>query len=108
MILRTFGLGVKMDNIFGLLRLIDEILKLDFSVSFDVIKFYQQSITSNDESLSAFATKTRDFVQRVVDNVDHDILTLGGKNTFHCTETIAASIGKLCIFRTRIAIEKWK
>ena len=81
MILRTFGLSVKMDNIFGLLRLIDEISKLDFSVSYDVIKFYQQSITSNDDSLIAIATKTQDFVQRVVDNVDHDILTLGGKKS---------------------------
>ena len=70
-----------MDNIFGLLRLIDEISKLDFSVSYDVIKFYQQPITSNDDSLSAIATKTRDFVQRVVDNVDHNILTLGGKKS---------------------------
>ena len=70
-----------MDNIFGLLRLIDEILKLDFSVSYDVIKFYQQSITSNDDSLIAIATKTQDLVQRVVDNVDHDILTLGGKKS---------------------------
>ena len=76
--------------------------------SYDEIKFYQHSITSNDDSLSAIVTKTRDFVQRVVDNVDHNILTLGEKSTFHCTEIIAASIGKLCIFRTRIAIEKWK
>ena len=38
----TFGIGVEMDNLFGSGWLIDELLKLGFSVSYDEIKRYKQ------------------------------------------------------------------
>ena len=42
MLLITFPLGVKMDNMFGLHWLVDELLKLGFSVFYDENKCYKQ------------------------------------------------------------------
>ena len=88
--------------------LIDELSKLDFSVSYDEIKHHKQTVISNGDSLSAIAAREPDFVQWLADNVDYNISTLDGENTFHGVEIIAASIGKSCKFRTRILREKWK
>ena len=70
-----------MDNMFGLRWLIDEQSKLDFSVFYDEMKRYKQSVISNEDSLSATSTRGPDFVQWVVDNVDQNISTLDGKKT---------------------------
>ena len=71
-----------MDNMFGLRWLIDEQSKLGFSVSYDEMKRYKQSVISNEDSLSATATRRPDFVQWVADNVDHNISMLDGKKHF--------------------------
>ena len=71
-----------MDNMFGLRWLIDEQSKLGFSVSYDEMKRYKQSVISNEDSLSATATRRPDFAQWVADNVDHNISTLDGKKHF--------------------------
>ena len=42
MLLITFPLGVKMDNMFGSHWLVDELLKLGFSVFYDENKWYKQ------------------------------------------------------------------
>ena len=60
-VLPMFGFGVEMDNMFGSPWLIDELSKLGFSVSYDEIKCYKQSVISNDDSLSAIATRKSDF-----------------------------------------------
>ena len=56
----AFGLGVEMD-MFGSHRLIDELSRLGFSVSCDEIKRYKQSVISNDDSVTAIATRQPDF-----------------------------------------------
>ena len=81
---------------------------LVFSVSYDEIKRYKQSFISNNNSLSAIATRKSDFFQWVADNVGHNISTLDGKNTFHGIGIIAESIGKSCKFRKRIPKENQK
>ena len=70
-----------MDNMFGLRWLIDKQSKLDFSVFYDEMKRYKQSVISNEDSLSATSTRGPDFVQWVADNVDQNISTLDGKKT---------------------------
>ena len=97
-----------MNNMFRSRWLIDELSKLGFSVSYNEIKRYKQSVISNDDSLSATSTKKPDFAQWVTDNIDHNISTLDRKNTFHGMGVIAVSIGKSCNFRTRIPREKLK
>ena len=71
-----------MDNMFGLRWLIDEQSKLGFSVSYDEMKRYKQSVISNEDSLSATVARRPNFVQWVADNVDHTISTLDGKKHF--------------------------
>ena len=78
----TFGIGVEMDNMFGSRWLINGLSKLGFSDSYDEIKRYKQSVISNDDSLSAVATRKPDFVRWVADNVDHNISNAGRKKHF--------------------------
>ena len=59
-VLPMFGFGAEMD-MFGSPWFIDELSKLGFSVSYDKIKCFKQSVISNDDSLSAIATRKSDF-----------------------------------------------
>ena len=88
-----FGLGVEMDNMFGSCWLIDEVSKLGFSVSYQEVRRYKQSVVENDDSLNSMVSARPEFAQWVADNVDHNTATLDGKNTFHGMGIIAASIG---------------
>ena len=98
-----------MDDMFGSRRLIDELSKVSFFVSYDEIKLYKRSVMYiKDDSLSAIARRKPDFVRWVKDNADHNVSTLDGKNTFHGMGIIAISIRKSCNFRTRIPREKRK
>ena len=72
----TFGLGVEIDNTFESGWLIDELSKLGFSVSYDKIKCYKQSIISNEDFLKEIATRKPDLFQGPADNVDHNISML--------------------------------
>ena len=101
-----FGLGVDMDKMFGSRWLIDELSKLGFSVSYDEVKRYKQSVVINDDSLSSIKSCKANFIQWIADNVDHNISTLDGKNTFHGMGIIAASIGKMCDAPLKIPREK--
>ena len=88
-----FGLGVEMDNMFGSCWLIDEVSKLGFSVSYQEVRRYKQSVVENDDSLNSMVSARPEFAQWVADNVDHNTTTLDGKNTFHGMEIIGASTG---------------
>ena len=108
-LLITFGLGVEMDDMFGSRRLIDELSKVSYSVSYDKNKLYKRSVMYiKDDLLSAIARRKPDFVRWVPDNAYHNVSTLDGKNTFQGMGIIAVSIRKSCNFRTRIPREKRK
>ena len=81
-LLITFGLGVEIDNTFESGWLIDELSKLGFSVSYDEIKRYKQSIISNHDLLREIATRKPDLFQGAADNVDHNISMLDENKTF--------------------------
>ena len=81
-LLITFGLGVEIDNMFESGWLIDELSKLGFSVSYDEIKRYKQSIISNHDLLREIATRKPDLFQGAADNVDHNISMLDENKTF--------------------------
>ena len=72
----TFGLRPEIVDMFGSRYLIDKLWKLDFPVSYYAIKRYKQSVTSNDDLLSAIATRKADFFQWIADNVDNNISIL--------------------------------
>ena len=67
--------------------------KLGFSVSYQEVRRYKQSVVENDDSLNSMVSARPEFAQWVADNVDQNTTTLDGKNTFHGMEIIGASTG---------------
>ena len=55
----------------------------------------KQSVVVNDDSLKAMSLQKPEFTQWIGDNVDHNVSTLDGKNTFHGMGIIAASINSV-------------
>ena len=87
-----FGLGVELDHVFGSRWLIEELSRLGFSISYDEVNRYKQSVIQN-ESLDNILTEyfPGTFTQWVADNVDHNVATLDGRGTFHGMGIIAVS-----------------
>ena len=109
-----FGLGVQLDNEFGSKWLISRLHKLGFSISPDEVQKYKQSpvvsdgkettqeIEKADETEKAGpsevnttgeldVTNDNAFAHWSADNVDHNIITLIGKETFHGIGIISMS-----------------
>lgn len=88
-----FGLGVEMDHVFGSKWLINELYRLGFSISYDEVTRFKQSViedTDATELAGSFAKGT--FTQFVADNVDHNVCSLDGKGTFHGMGVISTSV----------------
>ena len=82
------GLGVEMDHVFGSKWLIDKLHKLRFSISYDEVILFKQSVVQEDsETLMPPTDQT--FTQWASDNADHNICTLTRKGTFHGMGIIA-------------------
>lgn len=90
-----FGLGVEMDHVFGSRWLIDELSRLGFSITYDEVNRYKQSVIAS-ESLDSILTEylPGTFTQWVADNIDHNVATLDGQGTFHGMGIIAVSSPK--------------
>ena len=87
-----FGVGVEMDHVFGSKWLVNELSHLGFSISYDEVIRYKQSVIQSETLetlLSEYEPGT--FTQWVADNVDHNIITLDGQGTFHGMGIIAVS-----------------
>ena len=77
-----FGIGVSLDHMFGSRILLDMMSRLGFSISYDEVSRYKQSVvqSSNSDMPHSFA---HSFTQWSGDNVDHNIKTIDGTGTFH-------------------------
>lgn len=76
------GLAIQLYHHFGSRFLIDTLYNLGFcSSSYGVQKLESSVARALNTTLPSIFPGT--FVQFVADNVDHDICTLDGKNTFH-------------------------
>ena len=87
-----FGLGVEVDHVFGSKWLNNELFRLGFSISYDEVTRYKQSVIQSkslENLLSEYFPGT--FTQWVADNVDHNVGTLDGQGTFHGMGIIAVS-----------------
>ena len=84
-----FGLGVQMDHVFGSRWLIDELHQLGFSISYDEVGRYKQSVMEQDNIEDLRPPMDQTFTQWAGDNVDHNIRTLSGEGTFHGMWVIA-------------------
>ena len=90
-----FGIGVEMDHVFGLRWLVNELSRLGFSITYDEVNRYKQSVIQSenlDSLLAEYFPGT--FTQWVADNVDHNVATLDGKGTLHGMGIIAVSTPK--------------
>ena len=87
-----FGLGVEIDKEFGSRWIIEELYRLGFSVSCDEVKRFKQSVVL-DEKVGDFITTSfpGHFTQWVGDDVDHNVASLDGRNSFHGMGLIAIS-----------------
>jgi len=84
------GVGVEMDHVFGSCWLVDELSRLGFSVSYDEISWYKQSVLQ-DGTFGNVSHYPARFTRTVADNVDHNSSTLDGSGSFHGMGVIAAS-----------------
>lgn len=90
-----FGLGVELDHVFGSKWLNTELSRLGFSISYDEVTRYKQSVIQSETMkniLSEYFPGT--FSQWVADNLDHNVATLDGQGTFHGMGIIAVSTPK--------------
>ena len=83
-----FGLGVELDNLFASKWLINELSHLGFSISYEEITRYKHSVIASEEEGIENLLNGK-FTQWVGDNVDHNVRTIDGKNTFHGMGIIA-------------------
>ena len=73
-----------MNHIFGSKCLINELSRLRFSISYDEVNHYKQSVTENNNVIDVQKDLPEDaFVQYSVENVDHNTCTKDGNRTFH-------------------------
>ncbi|KAG1656137.1 Solute carrier family 35 member G1 [Nymphon striatum] len=102
-----FGLGVHLDHVFGSKWLIEELSHLGFSVSYQEVTRFKQSAMATEEA-SQISTKfpPGTFTQYVADNVDHNLCTLDGKDTFHGMGIIISSTNKSRLQRQSQTIKR--
>ena len=82
------GLGVQMHRQFGSRFLIDKLNQLGFCSSYSEIQMYERSAAVNlGTDIPGLGSGS--FVQHIADNVDHNLRTLDGYNTFHGIGIIA-------------------
>ena len=77
----VLGVSVEMDQVFGSCWLVDELSQLGFSVSYDEVTWYKQSVLQ-DGKFGTVRHYPACFTQWVADNVDHNTSTLGGELSF--------------------------
>jgi hypothetical protein len=87
-----YGVGVQMDHVLASKWLVNELARLGFSISYDEVTRYKQSVVQMDTSGSSTVEGfPGSFTQWVADNVDHNVLTLDGQGTFHGMGIISVS-----------------
>ena len=82
------GLGVELDHSFGSKWLNNHLSRLGFSVTNQQVRQFKEAALEQNDPMDDVPSNS--FVQWSADNVDHNIGTLDGKNTFHGMGMIAA------------------
>lgn len=86
-----FGLGVQVHRLLGSAQLVKELARWGFSVSLDEVQRYLQSVLQSTNGWQPEECREAMFTQFVADNVDHNIKTVDGLETFHGMGIIAVS-----------------
>ena len=81
-----------MDHVFGSRWLVEELSWLGFSISYDEVNRYKQSVIESESLDNLFVEYLPGaFTQWVADNVDHDVASLDGTGSLHGMGIIANS-----------------
>lgn len=83
-----FGLGVQLYHHFASRFLIDSLHSQGFCCSYEEVRRFERNAARSHKT--DIPNLTSEFVQYVADNVDHNVRTLDGHNTFHGMGMIAA------------------
>ena len=86
-----FGLGVQLEKSFGSKWLVNNLNKLGFSISSDEVSRFKHSSVDASAVANNDLEHQNNFVQWVADNVDHNLVTITGRGTFHGMGVISAS-----------------
>ena len=86
-----FRLADELDHLYGSKWLI-ELYRLGFLISYSEVTRFKQAVMSSQslDSQTTLLSSENAFIQYIADNVDHNIATLDGKDTFHGMGIIAA------------------
>ena len=83
------GLGVQMHRQFGSRFLIDSLHSHGFCTSYSEVQKFERSAAFH-QGTEIEGINNESFIQHIADNVDHNIRTIDGLNTFHGMGIIAA------------------
>ena len=83
-------LAVQIHRQIGSRFLIDSLHRQGFCISYDEVLNYERSAASSGMSLPLVISENDFFMQAIADNVDHNMQTIDGKNTFHGMGIIVA------------------
>ena len=89
-----FALAIEVGHLHGSKWLNDELYKLGFAVSYSEVKRFKQACVINqsiDEQIQRLSSDTS-FTKFIADNIDHNIVTLDGKGSFHEMGIIASPV----------------
>ena len=88
-----FRLADELDHLYGSKWLTDELYRLGFLISYSEVTRFKQAVMSSRslDSQTTLLSSENAFIQYIADNVDHNIATLDGKDTFHGMGIIAAT-----------------
>ena len=86
------GIGIDVDHVLGSRWLLDYLSRFGFSVTYDEIKRFKQSVLKNDSTEVRIDEGA--FAQWSADNVDHNIRTLNGKGCLHAMGIICSITSK--------------
>ena len=102
-----FDLAVQLDHVFGSRWLLDELYQLGFCSSYtEVTRFKQSVMVMEDATHTGVALPPGTFSQNTADNVDHNLCTLDGKNTFHGMGIIQVSTNNNGLLHEEKAIKR--
>ena len=96
------GIGVDVDHVLGSRWLLDYLSRFGFSVTYDEIKRFKQSVLKNDSTEVRIDEGA--FAQWSADNDDHNIRTLNGKGSLHAMGIICSITSKssTSMFQTQV------
>jgi len=85
-----FGLGISLDQIIGSKTLINLLSRLGFCSSYDEITRFKQSVVQCEDDVPV-SYGLDSFTQFAADNIDHNVCTIDGFDTFHGMGIISMS-----------------